>query len=258
MASEPADDRTVSVELPQDLDEWLERRADALGVDRRDLLVELVSAYRFTAERTEDPAEAGNWLSRAVVRDVDERIRERFDAIRSHLDDDLDEIRRRVIQVKRATDEKADADHTHDGFEALEDDLNALADRIGTLEDQVEDIPADVGAEVGPEFAEDLEELEEKVTLVAQSVLSLRSELGGEVDEAGEAPEDPLTTIKRMAGRSGIQTARCGACDGTVRVGLLPEPACPHCRAELDGLREASGFFASPVLTGPTGEADDE
>lgn len=257
MASESADDRSITVELPEDLDDWLDGRAEALDVDRRDLLIELVSAYRMTAGRTDDPAEAGNWLSRAVVRDVDERIRQRFEAMQEHFDDDLEAIRRRVIQVKRETDEKAPADHGHGAIADLKDDLAAIEDSLSALEDEVTALSADRPEDRDGEVEDRLANLEERLTLVARSVLSLRSDFGSN-GAAPAAPDEPLTRIKRMAGRSDIRTAKCGDCGGTVRVGLLPEASCPHCRAELADLQEASGFFASAVLTAHGTEDADE
>jgi len=51
------------------------------------------------------------------------------------------------------------------------------------------------------------------------------------------------------AAREEIEKARCDNCNETVQLGLLVEPACPHCRSAFDGIEPGSMFFKSAWLT---------
>jgi len=52
MASESSSERTLSVTLPADLEEWLDEQAAAADIDREELLVQLLTTYRMTADES--------------------------------------------------------------------------------------------------------------------------------------------------------------------------------------------------------------
>jgi len=46
-----------------------------------------------------------------------------------------------------------------------------------------------------------------------------------------------------------VTEADCGNCGGTVHLGLLSKPRCPHCESHFEAVEPGSGFFAGARLT---------
>jgi hypothetical protein len=160
MSSESTDEQTVTVELPAELDEWLDEQAAALGLDRETVLVQLLASYR-TAEQLESDGQlridgdgeghsavlGADDIEETVERVVDDQttaatdaLREtltaRIDEVESDFQANLDDVRDRVVQVKRETDQKAPEDHTHEAF----DTIDGLADEAAQLESDLESL----------------------------------------------------------------------------------------------------------------------
>jgi predicted nucleic acid-binding Zn-ribbon protein len=250
MATESADGTEMSVTLPPDLEEWLEDRAAELGVDREELLVQLASTYRATAEHDTDLLDglAGDGVDAEALEAVESRLSadeeniaalgDRIDAVESDLETNVEDLRTRVLQLRDAVADSAPENHSHGEFSRLESsvddlaaDLEAFASDLEARGDRVDDV------------ASRLEDAEKKLTRVARAVVALRREVGGEADA------DTLEELRMTANRNGVAEADCGACETPVTVGLLTEPACPHCGtgfAELElpaaGLGRALGF----------------
>lgn len=223
MATESSDPGTP---LPEDLSSWLDERASDLGVEPDELLRQLVAAYRLQLE--EDPEVTPGPDLAAFEDDVEEK---------------LDDVRRRVVQVKQELDGKAAADHAHPELErvgALGEQLDALEERLAALEaaaDEHEDHLEDVTDRLDDQLA--------KLTRVARAVVGLQ----------GSGGDDALTRIKQTAAREGYGRAVCEACGEAVDVGLLGAATCPHCAADFAGVEPAPGWFRKPRLVG---EAADE
>jgi uncharacterized protein YoxC len=325
MAGESRETGTLTVSLPDELDDWLEQQALDLGVDEETLLVQLLASYRQTAEGedlavVEDPDGA---LSRddlePLVRDVltdrlpeltdavadrvaaDLReellaevesegaggdtaaVEERMDDLEADYREKLDDVRQRVIQVKRDADAKADPDHDHPELldrietieatlDALEDDVEAVAslddsldrlaqrvgrhdDRLSNLDAELDGVESDVAALRGQledadeerieELAGDLDDAREKLQTVAWVVRDLRDAVqGGTASQA-------LDRIKQQAAAEDVRRASCANCGSGVEIGLLTEPSCPHCDTTLDGVEpsERRFGFGSATLT---------
>lgn len=244
MASEPTDGGTVSVGLPADLEAWLDERADELGLDRDDLLQRLLAAYRTAATADEEFEPQG----------VDERLTR----LERRHQEALEDVRKRVLQLKDRTEGKVDADH-----EALER-VDEFDERVTALETRVEELTEhSVGRE-------ELTDVQEKLTRVASAVVALREDgaRAPAVDEADDSAAEPaapgvdaeaadrLLDIKRTAAREGYERAACGACDESAHVHLLPEPACPACGTPFDALVETGGFRTRPTLVGAGGAGE--
>lgn len=223
MATESSD---PGARLPENLSSWLDERASDLGVDRDELLRQLVAAYRLQIE--EEPE---------VTADAD------LAALEDDVEAKLDDVRRRVVQVKQEVDGKAAADHSHRELARvpeLADRLEELDERLGALEAAAEardDRLDDVVARVDDQLA--------KLTRVARAVVGLQRRGG----------DDELTRIKQTAAREGYGRAVCEACGETVDVGLLGAATCPHCAADLVDVEPSPGWFRKPRLVG---EAADE
>jgi prefoldin subunit 5 len=241
MGSEPVE------ELPDDLEAWVAERAATDGTTRAEVVRRLMAAHRLLDQQPDDLEDA---LPEALTAPADEtvdpdeldRLDDRIEALdgrvgglEADLDEKITDVRERVIQVKRETDAKAPADHAHpdferrlnDGFENYEEVLEYLTDRTDDL-------------------AEDAAERGSKLRTVANAVVDLRkrvAEIEGVVERRAA-----VTELRESANRQGITEAACGSCGESVRLGLLDEPACPHCGSPFDGV-EPGGWFRSPRLT---------
>jgi hypothetical protein len=275
MENESTEGRTLSVDLPAALDGWLAERADELDVGESELLVQLVGSYRAAAdaedgakdppadtiaadvadieaivrETVDEAVAAAAPDEDAIARRVEDRLASRIDGVETEFEGQLDDVRRRVVQVKQEADSKAAGDHDHDEFRRLDE----VASAVEELREQVDEPAAEAGpADAEPEWSAQVEELRTKLTQLARIVVELRDEVGQRSDD------ETLREIKRTAAREGHEEAVCGACNETVHVGLLPEAECPHCRSPFGGLAEGSGglFASKPRLVGPHGRRD--
>lgn len=259
MADGSPEGRTLSVELPVALDEWLAERSSELGIDRSELATRVLGGYRAAAasaddgsattleavlgeeidttvqERVEEAVAAAGPDEAAIAERVLTRLDDRLDELESETDDKLDDVRRRVVQLKEETEGKAAADHAHPELERID----RLADEVETLRERV----ANLEANGTDDLADDVAEVEAKLTRVARAVTRLH---------ADGTDESMIADIRRVAAREGYEQAACEACGETVSVGLLPEARCPHCEQAFDRIVEVSGglFGSSPRLVG--------
>lgn len=275
MASESRDQGSVTVSLPPELEQWLDRQAAELDADRETVLLDLLSSYRAATDADDRPA--AELLSKSdvepLVRDVlNERLPDLTDAVaeqvaadvREELEperetdlearierleadyqDKLDDVRQRVIQIKRDADGKADAEHSH---EELATATERLADLESTIEDHGERLSAlDARDEESlDDIREDLDDAQEKLKTVAWVVRDLREAVQG-----GGAAAETLDHIKQRAAAEDVTRASCENCGSGVEIGLLTEPSCPHCDATLADVEPSRRRFGfgSATLT---------
>jgi hypothetical protein len=280
MSSESTDDGGVYVELSADLDEWLTEQAEALGVPRDAVMEQLLAAYMTAADSGDEMDDllqpSADELDAVVAATVDEklngsveaatesavssqlpdivdtverRLADRFDALEADFQTKIEDVRERVVQVKREADAKAPADHGHEEF-----------DRIGALSQEIEEIEAELAAlrgdvtdslEAQDERVDDtagridgiddrLDDVEDKLTRVAWVVSDLREDQGGR-----DQNQKAVDRLKRAAAQENISTARCSNCDEQVEIGLLTEPQCPHCNTTVSDVRPEGGIIRS-------------
>jgi chromosome segregation ATPase len=234
--------------LPDDLREWVERRADERGVDPETVLSRAVLVHREAerlaeAEDEDGPAALSARLDRLDRLDDEVRgVADRLDRLDDEVEELVEDVRERVVQVKRETDAKAPADHDHPDLrdevagardtvdqldEQLTADLSEVRDRLAGLDDRTADL------------ADRTETLARVAVDVRDDVRALRSAA------ADRAAADEL---RRTANRHGDAAADCEACGRTVRLGLLSRPRCPHCDATVSGLDPSPGFLRSATL----------
>ncbi|QSG04585.1 hypothetical protein [Halapricum desulfuricans] len=308
MAGESQESTDLTVSLPPELESWLDQHAADRNLDRETVLVQLLASYRELAEHDSEAFDA-ELLEPAVRSVVADRVPDIAEAVQSQLEDGslddanrlearvedleadfqdkLDDVRQRVIQVKREADAKAPADHTHDRLDTLVDRLDAVEsriervdgelDRVETLEDELEALD-DSRAEL-----DRLDELETELDGVESQLAELRGHLedtaaSDDVAALAEDLEDAreklrtvawvvrdlresgggrttVDAIKREAAERDVRRARCENCGEGVEIGLLTEPSCPHCSAALDGFEPSSRIFGlgSATLTTASG-----
>lgn len=265
-------------ELPEELREWVEQRADETDQDPQDVLTRALTTYQLL-ETESDAIETNGAAEAAIVLPDDsevadrldefeerlenleslegnvedlESIEQRLDELDSELDEKIDDVRERVIQVKREADTKAPANHDHEQLQQrlqrtlrAAEEANATSKQLGERIDRVEQ-----GFENFEEVLEYLtdttDELEEKFDALAYTVIDLR-ETVGEL-EGTESARTAAGDLKAEANRHGATTAKCGDCESKVQIGLLSTPHCPHCGTTFRELEPSQGLFGSSYL----------
>jgi len=285
MASESSDEG-VSMSLPADLSEWVDRKAADLGVDRETVVVQLLASYRameeLDGEVDADAALASDDAIEDRVRevvaaripdiaaavgdrlddegddtaDVEERLTTELDRVESEFTEQVQDVRERVIQVKREADAKAPADHDHDAIDDLaaavadieervaevDDGLSSQGDRLDATDEEVDALAERVDAVA--DAADRLDEVEDRLQTVAWVVSDLR-----DAQEAQTAGTEAIDRLKRTAAQLDVDRAVCENCSTAVEIALLPTPTCPHCDVALSDVEPASGIFGKPQLT---------
>lgn len=229
----------MAADVPEGVGTWLAESAAEADLSTPEFLAALAAAL----------AETDEGLAGA----------ESVQALEDELDEKVQDVRDRVIQVKRETDEKAPADHEHAD---LERDVAATSRAVADLEDDVAGLRDDLEAtratlddgfenfeEVLDYLTETTDDLERKTRTLAQAVLDVREGLQHVV-----VSDDPVDDLARQANRLGVRHADCGDCGATVDVALLREAACPHCNANFAAVEESSRLFGWGNATLATGE----
>jgi len=268
MASEQGD----QAPLPSGIEEWIADRTAETGESREAVLARAVAAYRLLA----DDADEDNALE-TTLSELEARIEaletdpapdaDRIEALETELDEHVQDLRSRIVDVAKEARSRAPAEHSHeeldDRLAAVEDDLAGLDDyeatteelrtsteelksEVETLDDVVESRLGATEDELGS-VSESLETLETKADRLAGAVVDLRRRL--KRVESHVTHQTALAELLETAAREEIEKARCDNCNETVQLGLLVEPACPHCRSAFDGIEPGSMFFKSAWLT---------
>jgi hypothetical protein len=242
-------------ELPDDLRRWVDDRAAASDEDPAAILERAVTLYRLVEERaagdegeqppaaarggvagSDHPADLADLAARVddVAAGLD-AVDERVAGVEDDLDEKITDVRERVIQVKRETDAKAPADHDHEGLRTRIDDVERTVDR-----------GFDNYEEILSTLVDEADERDEKLSRLAGVVVSLRRRTAAVEERLARI--DAAADLKEAANRHGDRTATCEACGGTVAIGLLSEPTCPHCETGFVDVDPSGRLFRSATL----------
>ncbi|WP_327051302.1 hypothetical protein [Halomicrococcus gelatinilyticus] len=229
----------LGLDLPDSVEEWLDERAEDAGTTREAVVRELLAAHRSIDGEEADPVEADR--PAAAVEDLREEFTEK-----------LEDVRERVIQVKREADEKAPAGHDHADLREDLAELDAAVEEMEELREQVEANRRHVDSgfenyeEVLSYLTETTDELEEKLDVLAAAMVDVRDrtrQLAAAAEERAAVAD-----LARTANRNGVKSAVCESCDLSVTISLLREPECPHCGAAVRDIDPKQGFFGSNTL----------
>lgn len=228
--------------LPDELRQWVEQKADELDSTPSDVLVRAVSAYRLLEHHDDE-------LTAAALDGEFEDIDARLERTETEFTEKIEDVRSRIVQVKRETDQKAPADHDHAGLRERTESALDAAERaqseVETLRERL-----DGGFENYEEILEYLtetsDELDERLHTVARSLIDLRQRMAA--FETADAERAAVAELKDEANRQGTRRAACEACGSDVDLSLLSSPRCPHCEASVTDVEPARGFFSSPTL----------
>ena len=171
---------------------------------------------------------------------VESRLDDRFERLDSEFQEKIEDVRERVIQLKRELDAKAPADHDHEAFETIgeiEAEIDELQSEFWTLESELNGRQSDTEDAVDDLQAR-VDDAEDKLKRVAWVVSDLRDERG-----SADSYQKAVNRLKRAAAQEGISTATCENCGESVDVSLLTDPECPHCSATVSDVRPDGGIF---------------
>lgn len=243
MAGKAGEDAVESAMEDGSAAEWAAERAAELDLEPQEFLERIMGAYRAAEAETDADAAVG------VDEETLDGLRNDIEALEEDLDEMIQDVRDRVIQVKRETDAKAPLEHTHpdlaEHVEGLQADLETLTGRVETLEERLdggfenfEEILT-VLVERTDDIAEDMETLGEGLVAMKESLETVTGR------EQGRARADRL---KRKAAQEGLRKAKCEECGSKVDLSLLSSASCPTCEATFQDLEANQGFFGSSTL----------
>jgi DNA repair exonuclease SbcCD ATPase subunit len=176
---------------------------------------------------------------------VQRQLGSRIDTVEEEFDDKIQDVRQRVIQLKKEADGKAAADHTHTELEEvpqLHAEIETLRTELEDLRKRYDETVPDQGERLDS-HGDRLDEMQDRLQTVAWVVSDLR-----EAQQSSSGLE-AVERIKRAAARADIEHANCENCGQNVIVSLLTDPHCPHCDATVTNVEPASGWFGDPTLT---------
>lgn len=244
---EAAIDERVGETVADEVEDVLQARlADAV---QSELEGRLETAVRDQLESTVDDR-----IESAVAANTD-ALENRIDALESDHAADIDDVRDRVIQVKKEVDAKTpteEHEQTRQDVEDLRAELSALDDQLGSLSDALSALETETDDRIEAN-AEAIEALEADVPKTRERIKTLAwnvNEIRDHVDRVTD-----LSPILEKAAQLDIDRAKCDQCGSGIEIGLLTEAACPHCSAGLTGLVDSRSFFGKPrLLVGDGGE----
>lgn len=178
-----------------------------------------------------------------------EDLEAKIETLESDVEADIQDVRERVVQVKREADGKAPTDHDHESLEAtladLEADLESTQERLEQTDSRLEG-----GFENFEEILESLLDrttsLETDVETLGRALKSMRQTL----DTVSEREQQRARAdhLKDSAADSGVRTAKCESCRSTIDIALLSDATCPGCGEPFHTLDANPGFFGTSIL----------
>ncbi len=175
---------------------------------------------------------------------VQKRLSTRIETVETEFDEKINDVRQRVIQVKKDTDKKAPADHSHKELDAVD----RLSDQVAEMEAELAGLREEFD-ELAPDHAEQLADTESRLDTLEdrmQTVAWVVSDLRDAHESTGGL--ETVERIKRAAAKAGVERANCENCGDSVVISLLTDPECPHCNAAVSNVEPSSGWFGKPTL----------
>jgi len=213
---------------------------DALEEEFAGQLSELESSRR-TLEATID--DLVQRMDATVSDQADE-----FDAIDQHLTAHADRIET-VEENTSAFAEKLQTLHSHvrnhrDRIDQAESTIDGHTDQVEDLRQAVSDHSEDLqrAEEVFRHLFRETDRLDERLSDIGRVVGELEPVI------SAHQQQEQVASLKQEAAEIGRRTAQCETCGETVDLGLLTEPACPHCGTPAEAVTQRSGFIQSQAV----------
>lgn len=239
--------------LPDGLEGWLDDRAATTDQDRDEVLARAIATYRLLSDGDEA-------LATEEAPPIDEQLadlEQRIDELDAETDEQIQDVRDRVVQVLKRVKGKADSEHDHpelaSSVERLDDEFTDLSESLDGLQTELDSLEerVDGGFEnyetVLISLTDRADDVDGKLDTLAGAVVDLRKrtlEL-----ESANARRTAVEELQADANVRGISAGDCESCGERVQLGLLSEPRCPHCREQFDGVEPGGRFLGSATLT---------
>jgi chromosome segregation ATPase len=187
-----------------------------------------------------------NAATQSDVRNIRSQVEEQ----KKEFWDKIEDIREKIIILKKDIDSKADQEHEHSEYVGEE----TLESEISRIESQIEEL-SDKSIK-----NEDLnEEFSEKLDILASNLLSVRDRVGNLEAERRERMEKNrrIKKIMQDARKNATTKPKCRSCGKSVRMDILREPECPHCSGDIEGI-ESRFLFSDVLITNPKSESEED
>lgn len=212
-------------------------------------------------------------VDRSELEGVEQDLHERLSELEATLEAVGAEIDQLDGALSAQTDDVTDIDQRigaqSDRIQSLQDTLSTLAEKLEALDGYVETNRDRLGQfeSTIDAHADHLQDLDRSVSThetelenAGKVLRHLFSEvdrledrtavIGGVVRElepvvAAHHDRQQVDALKETAARIGTRTAECASCEQTVDLGLLTEPACPHCGTPADEITSRSSLLRS-------------
>lgn len=201
-------------------DEWIDRIAESEGLNRDEVVEQLVSSYWTLKEMhglMEHSEEGMDTEADPLPLDIETLYSET-------LSEELGEITSRLDRLETELDER--------GVKAGEigTRVETLAQRLSSVEEKLGDRQNELQSRFDEEFAN----LETILDYLIEMTDDLESRLDQVVEEQAaerthREEQERLVDLKRLASRLGVKSAKCEYCDERIEIALLPTPDCPQC-----------------------------
>lgn len=238
--------------LPSELDQWLEERAAESDRDRDEVLAHAVATYRLIS--------AADSTEMAPVDEQLDNLDDRLTALETDTEEQIEDVRDRVVQVMQVARSKTDpdhehpelADHDHPELEAaiaavddFDEETTTLRRALAELDQQVEG-GFDNYEAVLSTLADRADDIDGKLDTLAGAVVDLRTRVT-EL-KAADARRTAVEELQADANRRNVGAADCENCGKRVHIGLLSTPRCPHCEQMFADVEPGGRFFGSATL----------
>lgn len=255
------------IELPADLESWLDDYATERDRTFESALSRAVMAFRLIEEgdpRGELDDRLDELLDRLATIEtrVDAIETDRhaappagdaeIEAVESRLTEEIEDTRSRIIDVLREAKSKADDDHSHPELAEAAHDHPAIGEQIAALESTIDALEAELASgfdnyeTILEAHDEAVVDLEAEVETVGEAIDSLGTRLAA--IEQAQATREQAAELKAEANRKNVTQGRCEQCRESVTVSLLDTPQCPHCASWFDGVDPGMRFVGRATI----------
>ncbi len=206
---------------------------------------ELIDQLSPDTTRHDDASSPNSPESGAELVEVEEILERQYEELHEEFQHKIEDLRKRVIQVKREIDTKAPQDHHHAELEELETTVDSHESQLDRLDDRLEQQTDALNAAIDTK-TEQLDEVSSRLELLGQAVIDLQETVGSLRQTRNH--HNRLRTLLDTANTQNIEEAECSACEEKVLLGLLRDPTCPNCDALFRELDQNTGIFSTHQL----------
>ena len=256
-----------SIELPADLESWLDDYATERDRTFESALSRAVMAFRLIEEgdpRDELDDRLDELLDRlATIETRVDTIETDFpadtpaadaeiEAVESRLTEEIEDTRSRIIDVLREAKSKADDDHSHPELAGADHDHPAIDERIASLESTLDALEAELASgfdnyeTILEAHDEAVVDLEAEVETIGETIDSFGPRLAA--IEQAQATREQAAELKQEANRKNVTQGKCEQCREPVTLSLLDTPQCPHCASWFDGVDPGMRFIGRATI----------